>query len=76
MTTECTCRLWPMPGMYVLTMRPLDSRTYATLRRPELGFLGDVTKTFVHTPFLHPTPSSHFENLLNFHLGTIFGRRL
>jgi len=25
--TECSCRLWPMPGMYAVTSIPLVSRT-------------------------------------------------
>src|SRR5688572_29403462 len=49
-TTECSCRLWPSPGMYVVTSRPLVSRTRATLRRAEFGFFGVVVYTRVHTP--------------------------
>src|SRR5579863_10753364 len=47
---ECSCRLWPTPGMYALTSIPLVSRTRATLRSAEFGFLGVVVKTRVHTP--------------------------
>src|SRR5262249_5286069 len=41
-TTECSCRLWPSPGMYPMTSKPLVSRTLATLRKAELGFFGVV----------------------------------
>src|SRR6185369_9699624 len=34
-TSECSCRLWPTPGMYVVTSMPLVSRTRATLRSAE-----------------------------------------
>src|ERR1700722_18813474 len=49
-TIECSCKLWPTPGIYVVTSIPLVSRTRATLRSAELGFLGVVVKTRVHTP--------------------------
>src|SRR5678816_3501477 len=49
-TIECSCRLWPTPGMYAVTSMPLVSRTRATLRRAEFGFLGVVVYTRVHTP--------------------------
>src|SRR4030095_17028307 len=49
-TIECSCRLWPSPGMYAVTSMPLDRRTRATLRRAEFGFLGVVVYTRVHTP--------------------------
>ena len=39
-TTECSCRLWPSPGMYEVTSMPLVNRTRATLRSAEFGFLG------------------------------------
>src|ERR687889_2780041 len=63
-TTECSCRLWPSPGMYVVTSIPLVSRTRATLRSAEFGFFGVVVYTRVHTPrrcgaatfFLRPLP--------------------
>src|SRR3954452_20715712 len=47
---ECSCRLWPTPGMYAVTSMPLVSRTRATFRRAEFGFLGVVVYTRVHTP--------------------------
>src|SRR5688572_200992 len=47
---ECSCRLWPTPGMYAVTSMPLDRRTRATLRSAEFGFLGVVVYTRVHTP--------------------------
>src|SRR6185295_7706150 len=49
-TIECSCRLWPTPGMYAVTSIPLVRRTRATLRRAEFGFLGVVVYTRVHTP--------------------------
>src|SRR5262249_49595650 len=42
MTTECSCRLWPSPGMYPMTSKPLVRRTLATLRSAEFGFFGVV----------------------------------
>src|SRR3954447_3209382 len=47
---ECSCRLWPTPGMYAVTSMPLVRRTRATLRSAEFGFLGVVVYTRVHTP--------------------------
>src|SRR5918994_3470060 len=63
-TSECSCRLWPTPGMYVVTSIPLVSRTRATLRSAEFGFFGVVVYTRVQTPrrwgaatfFLRPLP--------------------
>src|SRR5215210_2934834 len=63
-TTECSCRLWPTPGMYAVTSMPLVSRTRHTLRRAEFGFFGVVVYTRVQTPrfcgaatfFLRPLP--------------------
>src|SRR4029434_10037168 len=63
-TIECSCRLWPTPGMYVVTSMPLVSRTRATLRSAEFGFFGVVVYTRVQTPrrcgaatfFLRPLP--------------------
>ena len=49
-TIECSWRLWPIPGMYAVTSTPDDSRTRATLRSAEFGFLGVVVYTRVHTP--------------------------
>src|SRR5205807_10536902 len=49
-TIECSWRLWPTPGMYEVTSMPLVSRTRATLRRAEFGFVGVVVYTRVHTP--------------------------
>jgi hypothetical protein len=36
--------------MYAVTSTPLLSRTLATFRRAELGFLGVVVRTCVQTP--------------------------
>src|SRR4051812_45083956 len=49
-TIECSCRLWPIPGMYAVTSIPEVRRTRATLRSAEFGFLGVVVNTRVHTP--------------------------
>src|SRR5262245_6065 len=49
-TIECSCRLWPTPGMYAVTSIPVVSRTRATFRRAELGFFGVCVKTRVQTP--------------------------
>src|SRR6266545_4840591 len=49
-TIECSCRLCPTPGMYAVTSIWLVSRTRATLRSAEFGFLGVVVYTRVHTP--------------------------
>src|SRR6185295_8736428 len=50
MTIECSWRLWPTPGMYEVTSRPLVSRTRATLRSAEFGFFGVVVYTRMQTP--------------------------
>src|SRR5918997_4610714 len=63
-TIECSWRLWPSPGMYVVTSIPLVRRTRATLRSAEFGFFGVVVYTRVQTPrrcgaatfFLRPLP--------------------
>src|SRR6476646_3163123 len=47
---ECSCRLWPSPGMYAVTSIPLESRTRATFRSAEFGFLGVIVLTTVQTP--------------------------
>src|SRR5512135_943807 len=49
-TIECSCRLWPTPGMYAVTSMWFVSRTRATLRRAEFGFLGVEVNTRTHTP--------------------------
>src|SRR5689334_6823861 len=49
-TIECSCRLWPMPGMYVVTSMPFVRRTRATFRRAEFGFFGVCVYTRVQTP--------------------------
>src|ERR1017187_10395341 len=49
-TMECSCRLWPTPGIYVVTSIPLVSRTRATFRSAELGFFGVEVYTRVQTP--------------------------
>src|SRR6202162_6061970 len=47
---ECSCRLWPMPGMDVVTSTEFVKRTRATLRSAEFGFLGVCVYTRMHTP--------------------------
>src|SRR6202043_2865476 len=47
---ECSCRLWPTPGIYVVTSIPFVNRTRATLRRAEFGFFGVCVYTRVQTP--------------------------
>src|SRR5436853_7691351 len=49
-TMECSCRLWPTPGIYVVTSIPLVTRTRATLRNAEFGFFGVCVYTRVQTP--------------------------
>src|SRR5262249_38050079 len=49
-TIECSCRLCPTPGMYAVTSIWLVSRTRATFRSAEFGFLGVVVYTRVPTP--------------------------
>src|ERR1700733_3158954 len=49
-TIECSWRLWPTPGIYVVTSIPLVSRTRATFRKAEFGFLGVEVYTRVQTP--------------------------
>src|SRR3989338_5024621 len=51
-TTECSCKLWPSPGMYAVISCPLVNRTRAILRIAELGLRGVVVVTLVHTPRL------------------------
>src|SRR5262245_59826411 len=47
---ECSCRLCPTPGMYVVTSIPFVRRTRATFRSAEFGFFGVDVKTRTHTP--------------------------
>ena len=39
-----------MPGTYAVTSIPLESRTRATFRKAEFGFLGVTVITRVQTP--------------------------
>src|ERR1041385_6932296 len=57
-TTECSCRLWPSPGMYVPTSTPFVSRTRAILRSAEFGLRGVVVETRVQTPRFWGAPAS------------------
>src|SRR4051812_42250230 len=49
-TTECSCRLCPIPGMYAVTSIWLVRRTRAILRSAEFGFFGVMVRTCKHTP--------------------------
>src|SRR5271155_78689 len=55
---ECSCRLWPTPGMYVVTSMEFVRRTRATLRNAELGFFGVWVYTRMHTPRFSGQPAS------------------
>src|SRR5260370_9564727 len=55
---ECSCKLWPMPGMYVVTSTEFVKRTRATLRSAEFGFLGVCVYTRMHTPRFSGQPIS------------------
>src|SRR5271169_5746466 len=55
---ECSWRLWPIPGMYVVTSTALVRRTRATLRRAEFGFFGVWVYTRMHTPRFSGQPIS------------------
>src|SRR5439155_13689980 len=58
MTMECSCKLWPSPGMYAPTSIPFVRRTRATLRSAEFGFFGVVVYTRVQTPRFCGAPRS------------------
>ena len=51
-TTECSCILCPIPGIYAVTSKPDVNRTRATFLSAELGFFGVVVYTLVQTPLL------------------------
>src|SRR6266568_2117160 len=55
---ECSCRLWPTPGIYVVTSIAFVSRTRATLRNAEFGFFGVCVYTRMHTPRFSGQPIS------------------
>src|SRR6266403_504952 len=55
---ECSCKLWPTPGMYVVTSIAFVKRTRATLRSAEFGFLGVCVYTRMHTPRFSGQPAS------------------
>lgn len=56
MTTECSCKLCPSPGMYAMMALPVLSLTLATLRMAEFGFLGLTVYTLLQTPFFWYEP--------------------
>jgi len=47
---ECSCKLWPSPGMYTVTSFWFESRTRAIFRNAEFGFLGVIVRTCRQTP--------------------------
>src|SRR5699024_7721286 len=49
-TTECSCKLWPIPGIYALTSILFESLTRAYLRKAEFGLRGAIVPTRVQTP--------------------------
>jgi len=49
-TIECSCKLWPSPGMWANISCRLLNRTLTILRRAEFGFLGVLVETRRHTP--------------------------
>jgi hypothetical protein len=49
MTTLCSCKLCPSPGIYAIVLFPVDNLTRQTLRTAELGFLGLVVYIFEQT---------------------------
>src|SRR5450755_4412079 len=55
---ECSCKLWPTPGMYVVTSIEFVKRTRATLRSAEFGFFGVCVYTRMHTPRFSGQPAS------------------
>src|SRR6516164_1869295 len=55
---ECSWRLWPIPGIYVVTSTALVKRTRATLRSAEFGFFGVCVYTRMHTPRFSGQPIS------------------
>src|SRR5260370_28876077 len=55
---ESSCRLWPTPGIYVVTSIAFVSRTRATLRSAEFGFFGVCVYTRMHTPRFSGQPVS------------------
>src|SRR3989344_1590994 len=51
-TTECSCRVWPSPGIYAVTSIPFVNLTRATFRKAEFGFFGVMVLTERQTPRL------------------------
>lgn len=49
-TLECSCELWPSPGMWANISCLLLNCTLAILRRAEFGFFGVLVETRGHTP--------------------------
>ena len=71
-TTECSCKLCPIPGIYAVTSKPDVRLTRATLRIAEFGFFGVVVYTRVQTP----RRCGQFFNAGDFVFLTIFLRGL
>src|SRR5208282_586430 len=61
-TIECSCKLCPIPGMYVVTSALFVSRARATFRSAEFGFFGVCVYTRTHTPRFsgHPSRAGDF----------------
>src|SRR4029077_13691379 len=55
---ECSCKLCPTPGMYVVTSIAFVNRTRATLRNAEFGFFGVCVYTRMHTPRFSGQPAN------------------
>src|SRR6202163_4898814 len=55
---ECSCKLCPTPGMYVVTSIEFVNRTRATFRSAEFGFFGVCVYTRMHTPRFSGQPAS------------------
>ena len=49
-TIECSCKLWPSPGMWANISCRLLNRTLAILRGAEFGFFGVLVETRGRTP--------------------------
>jgi hypothetical protein len=58
-TIECSCKLWPSPGMYTVASFPFESRTRAIFRKAEFGFLGVMVRTWRQTPRFWGHPSNN-----------------
>src|SRR5258706_13585082 len=55
---ECSCKLCPIPGMYVVTSILFVRRARATLRSAEFGFFGVCVYTRMQTPRFSGQPAN------------------